>query len=73
MLRKLSAEEIRNTKVLEITGHGSVCMMTKEIKELEIKSIEDVKEMADMLETYNWIAIYAISNENSITVVMSRI
>jgi len=71
-VRKLPIEE-KEKLLNDVSSHNAVCMKSKEIKEIVIKKFEDMKKVAKLLESKNWIAIYATYNKDDITIVLSKL
>ena len=73
-MRKLSNKEIEEKGLLvDSTCYSALCRKTKEIKEITIRSFEDVKKAAELLSSKNWVAIYAACNEDHVIIVFSRL
>ena len=60
-------------KIESLNSYGKLCAATKEIQELTIRDLEDVKKMAQLLESKEWVAGYAVANDDSVTVALYKI
>ena len=73
-MRKLSDREIKESEILNgISSHDEICRRAKEVKEIQIKNLEDMKKAAELLSSKNWIAIYAVCNESNVIMTFIRI
>jgi len=73
-VRKLADKEIEEKKILvDSNSYSSLCRKTKEVKEIKIRDLEDAKKAAALLETYKWVATYAVSNKDHVIMVFNRI
>lgn len=73
-MRKLTNKEIKEKQLMTVnSSHDELCRKTKELKEVIVKNLEDIKKVASLLESKEWIAIYATSNKDNVIVVLAKI
>lgn len=73
-MKKLTQKEIEEKQILtNVSSHDWLCRKAKELKEIKVTNLEDMKEVARLLESKNWVAIYATTNKNYVVILLSRI
>ena len=68
-LNEIEKQEILNN----VSTHDKLCRISKEIKEMKIYNLEDMKKVATLLESKSWVAIYATINKDHVILLLSRI
>lgn len=72
--KNIMQKEIEEKIILtDVPSQDALCRKTKEIKEIKVTNLEDMKEVARLLESKNWVAIYATTNVSNVIIVLSRI
>jgi len=60
-------------KIVQAGCYDKLLRMTKEVLELKVENLDDAKKMAQLLESGDCLATYAVTNTNSATFVLIRI
>lgn len=72
--KNIMQKEIEEKIILtDVPSQDALCRKTKEIKEIKVTNLEDMKVVARLLESKNWVAIYATTNVSNVIIVLSRI